>query len=262
LVVLDFDVSAVVPEARQTVRRAAEIYRRHTRPWFVGLLVHGSALKGGFIPRCSDIDLELFLAAEAFDAAGQLPLGVSVALHRELAAVDPSPFQYIQCYAVPDRPRSAGWKGSLGPIPGAYHMLAGTLPVPEATAEEVGAAVRRKLAAVRADPFGLPRTLLQHGGGKLERAVRLLCTDVWPALYNVVAYRSADPLAVWGWPKERVLAELEPESALGAAIRHFHERVWAYYATASSVDRALAVIEAGVAFLGEVERWYASLARR
>ncbi|MFQ5795285.1 MAG: hypothetical protein ACE5JP_09580 [Candidatus Bipolaricaulia bacterium] len=44
------DVSPLVPEARQTVIDAAHVYLEHTRPWFIGLLIHGSALKGGFIP--------------------------------------------------------------------------------------------------------------------------------------------------------------------------------------------------------------------
>lgn len=52
------DISPVVPAAQASVLRAAEVFERHTGPWLVGLLIHGSALKGGFIPGCSDIDLQ------------------------------------------------------------------------------------------------------------------------------------------------------------------------------------------------------------
>jgi len=45
-----FDLSRVVPEAKSIVQAAATVYLNHTGPWFIGLLVHGSALKGGFIP--------------------------------------------------------------------------------------------------------------------------------------------------------------------------------------------------------------------
>ena len=68
------DVGVLVPEARHAAQRAAQVYLAHTRPWFVGLLVHGSALKGGVIPGCSDIDLQVYLENRAFDERGRLPL--------------------------------------------------------------------------------------------------------------------------------------------------------------------------------------------
>jgi hypothetical protein len=69
------NLSPLTPEARPIVEAAAAIYLRHFQPWFVGLVVHGSALKGGFLPGCSDIDLLLFLDRQAF----LLPHG---AIHR------------------------------------------------------------------------------------------------------------------------------------------------------------------------------------
>ncbi|MEO7003466.1 MAG: hypothetical protein ABI068_16690 [Ktedonobacterales bacterium] len=51
------DVSRLMVEAQPIARAAAEVYLRHTTPWFVGLVAHGSALKGGFIAGCSDVDL-------------------------------------------------------------------------------------------------------------------------------------------------------------------------------------------------------------
>ncbi len=55
------DISGMVPEARPIVQEAAAVYLKYTQPWFVGLIAHGSAVKGGFIPGCSDIDFQLYL---------------------------------------------------------------------------------------------------------------------------------------------------------------------------------------------------------
>jgi len=56
------NVPGLTPEAKPIVQEAAAVYLKHTDPWFVGLVVYGSAVKGGFIPGCSDIDLQLYLA--------------------------------------------------------------------------------------------------------------------------------------------------------------------------------------------------------
>jgi hypothetical protein len=90
------DVSRVAAEARPVVQQAAAVYLRHTQPWFVGLLIHGSALKGGFIAGCSDVDLQLYLDASAFTSDGQLPLDLCLAIYPDLATVDPAPFRYLQ----------------------------------------------------------------------------------------------------------------------------------------------------------------------
>src|SRR4051812_40016926 len=97
------DLTGLTPAARPIVEAAAAIYIRHTQPWFVGLIAHGSAVKGGFIPGCSDIDLQLYLEDAAFGEGGQLPIALGLAIHRHLSQIDPAPFQYIQCYALTAR---------------------------------------------------------------------------------------------------------------------------------------------------------------
>lgn len=240
-----FDISPVVPEARDIVQRAAPVYWDHTQEWFLGLLIHGSALKGGFISGCSDIDMQLFLRDEAFAADGQLPLELSLAIHRDIARIDPAPFQYIQCYAVPGHLTPGEKKGDIGPVPGTYHMLAGDLPVPEATAEQILSKSRRYLAELEIDPSRLAGRLLQHGGGILERGVRFLCTEIWPTLYCLLACRAADPLAVWRLPKEEAIALLPEDTPPGREIRLFHELAKAYYLGDQSVERALPLIASG-----------------
>jgi hypothetical protein len=148
----ELDLAGVQPEARAVVEQAAHVYMRHSEPWFIGLAVHGSAMKGGFIPGCSDIDVKLYLREDIFAGPGHLRLELSIALHRELATIDPAPFSYIQCDAVPaGKPKA----GEIGPVPGAYHIVAGRLPVPEATEQEIVESACRALAAL--DP--VPRRL-------------------------------------------------------------------------------------------------------
>jgi len=156
------DVAPLLPAAQPIVSRAAEVYLAHSRPWFVGLIVHGSALKGGAIPGCSDIDLQLYLRADAFDEHGDLPLSVALAIHRELSGIDPAPFQYIQCYPLPASPIDV-MPRFTAPVPGGYHVLAGRLPIPEATAAELVEDARMALSAA-AGPRGAANHLLQHGG--------------------------------------------------------------------------------------------------
>src|SRR2546430_16366579 len=60
------DISRLVPEAQALVHAAATVYLHHLGQWCMGVLVHGSALKGDYIPGCSDIDFQLSLEPAAF----------------------------------------------------------------------------------------------------------------------------------------------------------------------------------------------------
>lgn len=245
------DVSQLTREAQPVAEAAARVYLKHTGPWFRGLIVHGSAFKGGFIPGCSDIDMHLYLEDSAF-VDSHLPLGLSVNIHRDLAKIDPNPFSYIQCFALADA-LPEGW---TRPIPGAYAIIAGHLPVPEATTEELLASARGRLSGLGPLPGYLQHSLLDHGAGRLGYKVRLLCTDVWPALHDILALRTGDPISSWNLSKTEAMAQLSEPSALADAIRRFHSEVLAYYPGESSVEQALQVIWEGVAFLGEAKSWW------
>jgi len=242
-------ITRVVPAARPIVQAAAEVYLRHTGQWCIGLLIHGSALKGGFIPGCSDIDLQLYLQPEAFTTYGQLPLEICSAIQRDLAPIDPHPFQYIQGYALSPVPRP----GYVGPIPGAYHMLTGKLPVPEASEEDLQSSARKALETIDAYIASYCRGLLEHGSGKLERQVRFLCTDVWPTLCHILTIQEQDGIRVWGLPKHEVIALLPQESLLAQSIRTFYQALQTYYSLEASVENAIKVVEAGVVFFEETK---------
>lgn len=247
-----FDTSRLVPAAQPIAARAAVVYLKHTRPWFVGLLAHGSAYKGGYIAGCSDIDFQLYLDPAAFTPDGALPLDLLEAIYRDMARIAPAPFRYVQCYALP----CATPAGQVPPIPGAYTMLAGRLPVAEATGEQLLASARAALTRLEPLTHSLASELLSHGGGRLRHKTRLLCTEVWPTLYHLATLQQRDPIAVWNLPKPDVIALLPPESPTGSAIRAFYAAVNEYYPAEASVDGMLDVITRGVAFLREAQQWW------
>jgi hypothetical protein len=246
------DVSRLQPEARPIVEAAAAIYIRHTEPWLVGLIAHGSSVKGDFIPGCSDIDLQLYLEDAAFVAEETLPFELGMAIHRDLSKLDPAPFQYIQCY--PHR----RWlpEGYIGPIPSAYIVLAGTLPVAEATADQLRESARATLAELDPQPRFVLHTLLQCGGGKLARQLRLLCTHVWPTVYQVLTLQHDDPIRVWGLPKSQAIDLLPEDSQLAHSAREFYAGLHAYYPTESSVEHCLAALGRGLAVLRAAKQWW------
>jgi hypothetical protein len=252
-----FDVSGLAPEARTVALAAAEVYYRHTAHWFVGLVCFGSAVRGDIFPGVSDLDFHLYLDPSAFASADGddniLPLDLGLRIHRDLARLDPAPFRYIdggvEIAVIPD--------GHIGPIPGTYHVLAGRLPVPEATNAEVKAQARRSLAAVQPQPPFLAAALLQHGRGRGELAptVRAFCQLVWPAVYQAACLQEEDALAVWRLPKTAVAELLPAAQPIGRHARAFEAARRRYYPAESVLDDALALIAAGVAFLEAVAVW-------
>jgi hypothetical protein len=244
-----FDVSPLVPEARAIAAVAARVYWQHTEPWFVGLLVHGSALKGGFIPGCSDIDMQLFLDNNIFDETGNIPLELAAAIQADLAKIDPAPFQYIQCYPMPKAVQADGPKADFILIPGTYHVLAGSVPGREATTKQVRAKALDYMEKLQPGAQASANHLLQHGGGRLERHVRLLCTNVWPTLYSLLVCSATDPLEIWRLPKPQAIERLASGEPAGTQIRAFYASLWRYYGGSQTVEAALELYKSGAAFL-------------
>lgn len=247
------DVTRLVPEAQHIAARVAAVYLEHTAPWFVGLLAHGSAYKGGYIAGCSDIDFQLYLDPAAFTPASTLPLPLLTAIHHDLAPIDPSPFRYVQCYALP----CATPPGQTPPVPGAYALLAGRLPVAEATSAQLYDSARLALARLEPLSRSLASELTSCGGERLQQKTRLLCTEVWPTLYYIATLQRGDPIAIWNLPKQDVIALLPPDSEICGAIRAFYAAVRDYYPDEATVEGRLAVIECGVAFLYAAQAWWA-----
>jgi hypothetical protein len=206
------------------------------------------------IPNCSDIDFQLYLGDAAFSWHGQLPIELGYTIRRELEGIDLAPFRYVQCYARPPVPQS----DLVGPIPGAYHLIAGELPVPEATAQDLRKSSRRALDELDAAPSFLMGKLLGPGGVRMERSLRLLCTKVWPVLYQVLTWQGmeSDAIALWRLSKEEAMSRLPDDSPLHGAIHAFHQALWAYYPAEDSLDDALSVMQTGLDFLQAAETWW------
>ncbi len=248
------EMKFVVEEAGDIAEAVADVAYSHTREWFAGLIVFGSAVKGGFIPGCSDIDFQLFLDDDAFDSDGCLPLALGLEIHRDLANIDPRPFRYIQC--TPTSVQQTV-NDNLGPVTGTYRVVRGRLPVAEATAEQLAASARQALAALEPSPDFLRKGLLDHGDGRLERDVRLLCTRVWPVLFHVLTIHSNDPISAWQLPKDRACDALPEDFGLRRQIREFYESVLTHYREERpGPDTALDLIEKGVACLTSAKRWW------
>ena len=248
------DVSGLVPEARPIAQQVATVYLKHTAPWFIGLIAHGSAVKGGAIPNCSDIDFQLFLRESAYTARGDIPLELGFAIRRELEGIDLRPFRYVQCYV-----RTVQYKPDLvGPIPGAYHLVAGRLPVPEATADALRRSARRALDELDATSWFIMGKLFGPGGVRLERNLRLLCTKVWPVLYQVLTLQNpdSDPIRLWCLAKEEAIERLPHDTSLYHNVRAFYRSVWIYYPEEDSLEDALSLIRTGIAFLQSAADWW------
>lgn len=238
------DLSRVMPVARPIVVRAAEIYMRHMQPWLIGLILHGSALKGDPIPGCSDIDMQLYLSDAAFSENNSLPLALCIAIHRELSTIPLAPFREIQCFAFRNTIRE-DW---LGPPPGSYLVLAGRLPIPETSAEQLVELVHTKLRTIQL-PVWYADALLQVGPGELDKRVRRLCPEVWPVARHLLTLQTADPIRVWNMPR-RILVEAIPASKeTGRLLREFEAALLRYYPEASSTEDGLQAVQAGFAFL-------------
>ncbi len=246
------DMLPVIAVARPIVHRAAVVYLRHTAPWFVGLIVHGSALKGGFIPGCSDVDFQLFVDRDILTHDGQLPLDIGVAVQRDLAHIDPAPFRYIQCKLA----SATEAQRIANPVPGAYYVLAGRLPVPEATVEQLRNKAHHALAALDPVPAFMAGGLLDHGGGRLAADIRLLCTKVWPVLYQVLTLQQEDAIHVWRLPKGHAITYLPSGTDLRRAMDTFYRAVQAYYPMEESIERALDVVTSGVDALRAAKVWW------
>jgi hypothetical protein len=147
-------------------------------------------------------------------------------------------------------------EGFVGPIPGAYHLIAGRLPVAEATDQQLRESARGALAELNPMPTFVMGELLGHGRVRMARSIRLLCTKVWPVLYQVLTLQQSDVIKIWCLPKEQAVELLPKKTSLYQTIQRFYQAVQAYYPAEDSVEGALSVIESGVAFLQAAKSWW------
>lgn len=252
-----FPGTTLSPVVQPIVQQTAQCYLKHLRPWLACMLLHGSALKGGFIPGCSDIDFQLYLHDAAFEREYTLPLEVAIAIQRDLAQIDLGPFSYIQTYTFTTDTRIQDAKGWAAPVPGAYHVLYGALPIAEATFAQSIERAHTTLCITHKYIKDVKEDLLMGGKEKFERNLRLFCTCIWPTLYCILALQSSEPLTIWYLRKEEAIALMSANEPLGRLIRIFYHAVYAYYGhERRPLEAAFELIRTGVAFFDAVEQWY------
>lgn len=117
-------------------------------------------------------------------------------MHRDLSQIDIKPFRYIQCNAYPNNMP----EDFVGPVPGTYYVVAGRLPVKEATNEQLKKEAMKSLKDMTVVP-NYVSNLLDHGKERLSRVVRLLSTQVSPVLYHVLSLVKQDAVKAWQMPK-------------------------------------------------------------
>jgi hypothetical protein len=101
--------------------------------------------------------------------------------------------------------------------------------------------------------------LLEHGAGKVERHIRLLCASVWPTLNQVLTLQQNNSIAVWNLTKQQAIEELPAQSPMGQAIRLFYHAMTEYYPSQSSLDAGLEGARNGINFLQAASSWWKSL---
>ena len=195
--------------------------------------------------------LLVFLDKQAFCDPHRVACPALFCLHRDLSQLDPTPFRLVQCRAFATLP-----EGHTGLVPGAYHLLAGRMPVAEATREELVLSARQAFQQLIPVPPKLVGSLLEHGKGHLAWQVRWLCTGVWPTLSQLLVLQGHDPFEVWRLPKPEAIALLPATSPAAGAIRAFLQAARSYYPTEQSTEDGLQVIATGMAFMQAAHGWW------
>lgn len=248
------DVSGMQSVARPIAHEVVGIMRRYLADGLLGVVVHGSAVKGGFISGGSDVDFGHFVDGRALDPrTRQLPLNTALAIHADLAALRLAPFRYVQTFVQgPEPSRMSRF------APGTFHVVFVDPPVVVVTERELQVEAFKALRGL--DPVErsgyYSRRLLHHVEWNLDRHVRFLCTEVWPLLYHIAALTSGDGVGSWRLTKLEAIDRLPGETPVAETIGRFHTLVVDHYASGERTETALEVLRQGYDFFEATAAWY------
>ncbi len=225
------------------------------------IILHGSALKGGTIPGYSDIDFMVFLGTDAFEENGALPDEAAFALQE---CIGPLPWREAgfgepQAYFYDARRLPEWW---TGPVPDAYRALLGELPEKaRATEEGLLRSARRFLSETLPPRLNsMVSNYADSADQQLPRRVRLLGTDLTPAVFSLASLHTDDLLALWARPKFEALTIVEHAYAgeEGPALaRQFYQNVERLFGEEFHIALGRKTFRTGVAFL----RWAEKIGR-
>ncbi|MPZ47817.1 MAG: hypothetical protein GEU75_00605 [Dehalococcoidia bacterium] len=218
------------------------------------IIQHGSSVKGGEIPGYSDIDFQIYLTSDCFDADAHLQDELCFSFQDAFALLPWSEtgFSYGQVYFY-DRHRLPAWW--TGPAPNTYRELLGKLPdEAKPSTEDFRRSSVRALKElpkyVGADVTNFADTTTDQ----LPRRLRLLGTTLTPIVFALIAYDADDALAIWSRSKFEALEMLEAryrDMEGPPFARQFYEEIGALFGGKFEAERARHAFKTGVRFL----RW-------
>ncbi len=227
-----------------------------------GIILHGSAVKGGIIPGYSDIDFMVFLTPDAFHDAA-LPDEAAFAMQERIGPMPwrKAGFGYPQAYFYDARRLPEWW---TGPVPGAFRALVGELPdAARATEEGLRAGARRFLSETLPGRLnGMVSNYADSADTQLPRRVRLLGTDLTPAVFSLASLHTDDLLTLWGRPKFEALAivdQAHPDADGPRLAKRFYANVKLLFGEEFDVQLGREAFRTGVAFMRWAEQIGASL---
>lgn len=233
-----FSLQNIVGEARPIIEQAANVYYKHTKQQLTGIVIHGSAITGDFIPGCSDIDIKLLMNGTSLD------LGKYYDIHKELAKIEVAPFRYIQC----DILGKSLPENYAGFVSGTYQVIYGENFIPDISSDQLREHSIQSIRSIDAFPKFAYESLLDHGGNRLSQNVRLMITKIWPTLKNCLIIEGNDPIRVWGLSKVDAIYGLR-DTNLKSMFKRFHSSVSDYYPDEIEVGCALNILRLGMEIL-------------
>lgn len=238
-----------IQSATQRINLAVrDIVLKHINSTFRGLIVQGSAFKGGVVPGSSDIDYVLYVDDTGLNEFETIPAETCISLHKALCEIDVHPFRYIQFSVITPKTNKF-----LPPIPGSYQLLSGQLLELEATNDQIFQDAVASLDKLKPEVAFHPHQLLDHGEDRIERCARLMCTVVWPVVFQFLTVIHHDGIRIWNLKKHDAVLLLANEPQVGKMLESFFRSVQSYYPQEQSAEKALLLIEDGFTFLNAVK---------
>lgn len=159
------------------------------------LLVHGSAVTGGYIEGFSDFDFVLFMR-------GRLTADDAPALQARLGEVDHHPFDYLQVSRVVNLEEPPDAEGRRLLIDEGYASLVGDYPTgwPFLDEESLRVSGAEVLAGLPALMTLKRRRWAAATGARRTLEVRYHMTDLKPAVRSMLVEQGEPPLDVWRAP--------------------------------------------------------------
>jgi hypothetical protein len=249
---LRLNLSPLNQEGRALSEALVRVFLRHTEPWFEGFIATGDTLRQAFLEGASEASYRVYLDRRVFSEDGHLPYELCRYLLPELEQLDCAPFRYLRC----DLTSSFATGAEAAPIPKAYHLLAGCVPVPERTNRQLHAAAAKALATLDPAPEWVARNLVELDGSHLENQLKFQYRRVWSTLYHLLTLQQKDGIQVWGLPKAKAVELLAPDSEMGKSLRAYLAALKSCPVLRPAAGQALAVLDPGFAFLKAARRWW------